>query len=55
MTFNNETWRIIGVFPTDDGTGNIENRVKIIREESIGDYSWDTSNSSSWLNNTILL
>ena len=46
VTFNNETWRIIGVFPTDDGTGNIENRVKIIREESIGDYSWDTSNSS---------
>ena len=32
VTFNNETWRIIGVFPTDDGTGNIENRVKIIRE-----------------------
>ena len=46
VTFNNETWRIIGVFPTDDGTGNIENRVKIIREESIGDYSWDTSSSS---------
>ena len=46
VTFNNETWRIIGVFPTDDGTGNIENRIKIIREESIGDYSWDTSVST---------
>ena len=46
VTFNNETWRIIGVFPTDDGTGNIENRIKIIREESIGDYSWDTSAST---------
>ena len=43
VNFNNETWRIIGVFPTDDGTGNIENRVKIIREESIGNYSWDSS------------
>ena len=43
VTFNNETWRIIGVFPTDDGTGNVENRIKIIREESIGNYSWDTS------------
>ena len=43
VTFNNETWRIIGVFPTDDGTGKIENRVKIVREESIVDYSWDTS------------
>ena len=46
VTFNNETWRIIGVFPTDDGTGNIENRIKIIREGSIGSYSWDTSASS---------
>ena len=46
VNFNNETWRIIGVFPTDDGTGNIENRLKIIREESIGDYSWDTSVST---------
>ena len=45
VNFNNETWRIIGVFPTDDGTGNIENRVKIIREESIGNYSWDSSPS----------
>ena len=43
ITFNNETWRIIGVFPTEDASGNIENRVKIMREESIGDYSWDTS------------
>ena len=46
VTFNNETWRIIGVFPTEDASGKIENRVKIIREESIGDYSWDTSSSS---------
>ena len=43
VNFNNETWRIIGVFLTDDGTGTIENRIKIIREESIGNYSWDTS------------
>ena len=36
-----ETWRIIGVFPTDDGTGNIENRIKLIRNESIGNKYWD--------------
>ena len=41
VTFNNEVWRIIGVFPTDDGTGKIENRVKIIRNESIGVSPWD--------------
>ena len=36
VTFNNETWRIIGVFPTEDENGNIENRIKLIRNESIG-------------------
>ncbi len=41
VTFNGETWRIIGVFPTDDGTGKIENRVKIIKDQSIGEYKWD--------------
>ena len=41
VTFNNEVWRIIGVFPVDDGNGNIENRIKLIRNESIGEYGWD--------------
>ena len=41
VTFNNETWRIIGVFPTDDGTGKIESRIKIIRNESIGNKYWN--------------
>ena len=45
VNFNNETWRIIGVFEVDDGTGNYESRVKIIRDESIGNYSWDSSAS----------
>ena len=47
VTFNNEVWRIIGVFPTDDGTGNIENRIKIIRNESIGNKYWNTTQVSS--------
>ena len=39
VTFNGETagWRIIGVF---------DNQIKLIRKESIGSYSWDTSASS---------
>ncbi|OLA93774.1 MAG: hypothetical protein BHW63_01140 [Mycoplasma sp. CAG:611_25_7] len=45
VTFNNEVWRILGVFPTDDGTGKIENRIKIIRNESIGQYVADSNNS----------
>ena len=41
VTFNNEVWRILGVFPTDDGTGKIENRIKLIKDQSIGNKKWD--------------
>ena len=47
VTFNNETWRIIGVFSVDDGTGNVEERLKLIRDESIGEYSWDNKDTST--------
>ena len=46
VKFNNETWRIIGVFPTDDGTGNIENRIKLIKDQSIGNKSWDNGTTA---------
>ena len=40
--FNDELWRIIGVMNNiDDGTGKKETRLKIIRNEPIGNYSWD--------------
>ncbi|MBD9098639.1 hypothetical protein EGP98_03425 [bacterium] len=47
VKFNDELWRIIGVFDVDDGTGKIEKRMKIIRNESIGNYSWDNKNTSN--------
>ncbi len=47
VEFNDELWRIIGVFDTDDGTGKMEKRLKIIRNESIGDYAWDNKNTST--------
>ena len=47
VKFNDELWRIIGVFDTDDGTGKVEKRLKIIRNESIGDYSWDNKNKTT--------
>lgn len=41
-----EKWRIIGLFNNmTKGDGGKENLVKIIRNESIGKYSWDTSSS----------
>ena len=47
VSFDGDIWRIIGVMKNvDDGTGNKEDRVKIIRSTSIGNYSWDTSKSS---------
>ena len=40
--FNDELWRIIGVMNNiDDGTGTKETRLKIIRNEPIGEFSWD--------------
>ena len=47
VKFNDELWRIIGVFDVDDGTGKIEKRMKIIRNESIGNYALDNKNTST--------
>ena len=47
VKFNDELWRIIGVFDVDDGTGKIEKRMKIIRNESIGNYTWDNKDTST--------
>ena len=47
VSIDGDIWRIIGTMKDiDDGTGNKEDRVKLIRASSIGDYSWDTSESS---------
>ena len=46
VTFNNETWRIIGIIPTEDTDGNVENRFKIIRDESIGNMYWNNCGTS---------
>ena len=43
VSFNDELWRIIGVMDVDNGNGMIEKRVKIIRANPIGNYSWDSS------------
>ena len=44
VLFNGEKWRIIGVMNNiEDAKGNKGTYLKIIRGESIGAYSWDTS------------
>ena len=52
INFNNETWRIVGVFnniTTIDEQENekTESLVKIVRNDSLGDYSWDSSERST--------
>lgn len=47
VTFNDETWRIIGVFLTEKEDGTTEYLTKIIRNDSIGTYAWDNKITSS--------
>ena len=39
----NELWRIIGTFNVTTASGNTEKLVKIVRDNLIGWYSWDSS------------
>ena len=36
-----ELWRIVGVFNVKDSTGKIERKIKLVRDESLGGFSWD--------------
>ena len=36
-----ELWRIVGVFNVKDSTGKIERKIKLVRNEALGSYSWD--------------
>ena len=53
-------WRIIGVFHNiDNGSGTKETRLKIIRDEPIGNYSWDYdgtegSDDNDWTTSTLM-
>ena len=53
VTFNNEVWRIIGIIPTEDTNGNVENRFKIIRDTSIGNKKWNETTSNNWVTGTL--
>ena len=47
ISFNDEMWRIIGIFNVyNNDTNTTEKLIKIIRNERIGTYSWDTSDTS---------
>lgn len=49
-----ELYRIIRIFPTDDGTGKIENRIKLVKENSYGKYEWNKNKTNNWAELTTL-
>ena len=47
-----ELWRIVGVFNVKDSSGKIERKIKLVRNESLGNFSWDaTGNNNNGFNN----
>ncbi len=61
ITFNDETYRIIGVFSTEDKDGAIEDRIKIIKDEPISPnpedptkiLEWSKDNSNNWITSNL--
>ncbi len=45
LKFNNEMWRIIGIF---------DQKIKIVREESLNNYSWSDKESNNWISSSTL-
>ena len=52
VLFNNELWRIIGVFDSNTH-GKSGNLTKIIRNDSIGSYAWDGKYGEKWTESTL--
>ena len=59
VTFNNEVWRVIGVMNhVINQNGNLESRLKIVKNENIGNYAygtyWPASNLKDYLNTSYI-
>lgn len=48
-----ELWRIIGVFEVEDELGNENFRIKIMRDNSIGKFSWDSNETNDYVNSSL--
>ena len=38
---DSELWRIVGIFNVTDSEGNTTRKIKLVRDESLGQFSWD--------------
>ena len=46
VTFNGELWRIIGIFNVKNEAGELDQRIKLVRNDSLITASWDSSASN---------
>lgn len=54
VLFNNELWRIVGVLNNiDDGNGNRESKLKIVRANSLGSKPWADSRGITYANSVL--
>ncbi len=54
ITFNGEIWRIIGLVNVMTSEDTVEQRVKIIRERSLGNIAWDSANKNDWMQSSLM-
>ena len=43
-----ELWRIVGVFNVTDSNGVTNRNIKLVRDESLGSYSWDATGNNDY-------
>ena len=48
VLFNDELWRVIGVFSMKTASGNTQNLVKLIRNDILDGLAWNSSYSNNW-------
>ena len=48
VLFNDELWRIIGVFTVTNSAGTSEDLVKLIRDDTLDGLAWHGSNTNDW-------
>ena len=54
VNFNNELWRIIGIFKVEDGNNNLDYKIKIMRNEKLASKKqWDSNGTNNWINSSI--
>ena len=55
ITFNNETWRIIGLVNVMTGENTVEQRVKIVKTTPLAEKKmWDSNKSNDWTQSSLM-